>query len=103
MFMSFLTMLVLLAFWLGGLFLLVGATWLLVRKLNRIENMLRHVASVEQRPFPETSDKPLVRRLVVAYLATLFILSTAMMLFMALPVGESVGTSEPARARVELP
>ena len=103
MFMSFLTMLGLLAFWLGGLFLLVGVIWLLIRKLNRIENMLRHLATVEQRPFPETSDKPLVRRLVVTYVAVLVVLSPVMMLMMALPVGESVGTSEPARVKVELP
>lgn len=101
--MSFLTMFALLALWLGGLFFLVGVIWLLLRKLNRIENIVRQLAASGQHPVEETSDKSFLRKLAVAYVATLLLLSMAVMLMMAFPVGESVGTSDRVPVRLERP
>ncbi|HVF12400.1 MAG TPA: hypothetical protein VNA87_04870 [Actinomycetota bacterium] len=72
--MNFLGLIVV-AVWLGVSFSVVGLVWLTLRRLKRIEENVRILASKQEVTPVESSDKAFVRNLALAYVAALLILA----------------------------
>ena len=61
------------AFVLAIPFLVIGLLWLMVRRIKRLEAHIRALENKEALPPEDGSDRVLVRNLLLAYVAVLFL------------------------------